>query len=83
MSKLVPVEEYRPDRNFIRLGDTVKCKPLSGRSFRAKVLRIMADDEGTVIEIEVVRMGDRVQFRTFRPERITRLVQTKTRAAKE
>lgn len=83
MSKLVPIEEYRPDRNFIRVGDTVKCKPLSGRSFRGKVLRIMADEEGVVQEVEVVRLGDHAQFRTFRPDRVTRLVQTKTRVVKE
>lgn len=69
--------EYRPNRNFIRVGDTVKCKPTVGKSFKAKVTRIIQHDDGQ-IEIEVVGgINGHNAFRTFLPERIERIAQTR------
>jgi hypothetical protein len=72
MSDLVSVPEYRPGRNYIRVGDMVKCHPRVGRSFTAKVHRILARDN-QVVEIEVIHNG----FRTFTPDRVTRKAQSK------
>ncbi len=72
----VPVDEYRPGRNFVRVGDTVKCRPVSGRSFRGRVLRIFALGS-VVVEIEVLREGDHKQIRTFVPERVSRVAQSR------
>jgi len=74
------VIEYRAGRNFVRVGDTVKCKPISGFSFRAKVRRILADESG-IVEVEVVRgiedPSGHCGFRTFRPCRISRVAQSR------
>ncbi len=72
------INEYRPGRNFIRVGDTVKCAPLSGNRFKATVRKIVTDaDTGKVVEVEVARQGDYRQIRTFRPERVTRVAQSR------
>lgn len=69
------VTEYRVGRNFIRVGDTVKVKSRPGKrdAHLARVRRIITV-EGEVVEIEVVGPKG---FRTFLPERIERVAQTK------
>ena len=51
----VSLTEYRTGRNYIRIGDIVKCSPRVGASFLAPVRRIFGR-EGTdhVVEIEVI-----------------------------
>jgi hypothetical protein len=75
MSDLVPVPEYRPGRNYIRVGDTVRCHPRVGRRFDAKVRKILTRD-GEVVEVEVFGGG---MIRTFVPERIIRKAQSRNR----
>lgn len=78
MSKThIGLTEYREGRNFIRIGDTVKCKPISGNRFRATVWAIRAEEDGTVVEVTVIRQGDHGGFRTFRPEKISRVAQSR------
>lgn len=72
--------EYRPNRNFIRPGDPVKCRPPAGGVFRAHVTRILVHEQSGNIEIEVVRDGDHRQIRTLRPERVQRLAKSKHEA---
>lgn len=72
------VEGYQPNRNWVRVGDRVKCRPLSGGRFEAKVRKILADEEGVIREVEVVGgRGGRSHIRTFRPDRITRMAQSR------
>lgn len=71
----VEVDSFRPGRNFIRVGDPVRCTPVHGRAFEATVVRIRADAEsGEVVEIDVVGgpKGRARAIRTVRPERIAR-----------
>lgn len=76
--KLIPVAGYQPNRNWIRVGDTVKCRPLAGGRFEARVRSILADEEGVVREVEVYGgRGGRAAIRTFSPERITRMAQSR------
>jgi hypothetical protein len=79
--KLHATNEWKPDHEFVRVGDTVNCKPVTGRKFRATVRRIMADDNEVVQEIEVVPLH-KAEFRTFHTDRVTRLVQSKSRKGK-
>ena len=73
----VSITEYRPGRNFIRVGDVVKIVLLNGRKEEAIVKRIIADETtGEVREIETVTI-ERRQWRTVRPDRIIRLAQTR------
>lgn len=78
---LIPL--YRHNRNFIRPGDIVKCHPVSGVSFRATVQYIKQRDSDGEIEITVVggRSGVK-QWRTFNPDRITRLAQSRLETVK-
>jgi sRNA-binding protein len=71
------VTEYRHNRNWVRLGDTVKVKPVGRQSFIATVLRIQ--QEGERIEVEV-RDPYNGAIRTVTPERITRKAQSKAGA---
>lgn len=82
MNHLIDLAAYRPGRNFIRLGDTVRCRPLHGRSFDAVVKRIRADAaSGQVVEVSVVGgAGGRRHWRTFTPDRISRRVQNAVRS---
>ena len=75
---MIPITEYRPGRNFIRVGDTVKCKPKVGKSFKAVVTQIAQRDETGEIEITVI--GGKPGFkaiRTFTPDKIDRVAQTR------
>ena len=76
----IKVDEYRHNRNFIRIGDIVTCRPKVGGPFRAKVLRILveAEDPTNVREVDVIGgYKDEKAFRTFRPDNITRLAQSR------
>jgi hypothetical protein len=80
MTTLIDVGEFRPGRNFIRIGDPVRCRPLVGRPFEATVRRIRVDQEtGEAKEIEVVggRPGHPLAIRTLPPARIQRRAATK------
>lgn len=71
------LEAYRTGRNWIKVGDTVKCKPVSGNRFKATVIRITEDSGTGQLEIDVVRQGDHRQLRTFTPSSITRVAQSR------
>ena len=80
MTTLKDVGEFRPGRNFIRVGDLVRCRPRVGGPFDATVRHIRVDEEtGEVREIEVVggRPGRPVAIRTLPPTRIQRRAATK------
>jgi hypothetical protein len=74
------LDEYRPGRNFIRTGDTVKCRPTVGRPFRAVIRHIYqyADEH---IEVEVVGgpTGRPASFRTFTSDHIQRVAQSRVK----
>jgi hypothetical protein len=73
------LSEYRPGRNFIRPGDLVKCKPVTGVSFRATVCEIREYADG-VVTIEVLGgPGGHRAFRSFLANRVSRLAQSKHR----
>lgn len=69
-----PITEYKLGQDFIRVGDMAKV--LSSRAgkrdgFEAKVLAILADTEGTPLEVTVYGgPGGRANIRTLTPERI-------------
>lgn len=71
------VDSYRPGRNHIRVGDTVRAKPPRKQSFETKVISIQADDNGIITGVEVKdpRTGN---LRVLGPECISRKAQTKT-----
>lgn len=71
------MSEYRHGRNYVRIGDIVKCRPLVGTSFKAPVTGIRRNAVG-VVEITVVggRQGYKA-YRTFTPERIARVAQSR------
>lgn len=76
------IGEYRPagTRNFIRLGDTVKCKPASGTSFRA-IVKSIRQVNGAVREVEVYGgKSGYEKVRTFFPDQISRVAQSKVEA---
>lgn len=80
MTALKDVGEFRPGRNFVRIGDPVRCRPLVGRPFEATVRRIRVDQEtGEAKEIEVVGgcPGHPIAIRTLPPARIQRRAATK------
>ena len=80
MTRLKDVGEFRPGRNFIRIGDFVRCRPLVGGPFDATVRRIRVDEvTGEAREVEVVggRPGHPVAIRTLPPARIQRRAATK------
>jgi hypothetical protein len=66
--------EYRHNRNWVRLGDQVRCKPLQGSSFVASVRRIIQTPTG--IEVEVIDPRTH-HFRTFTIQRIVRKAQSR------
>lgn len=76
--KLIPVAGYQPNRNWIRIGDTVMCRPVAGGRFEAKVRSIKADQEGVIREVEVFGgRGGRAAIRTFAPDKIQRMAQNR------
>lgn len=80
MSVLHDVDEYFPNRNAIRIGDTVKCQPLRGSRFPATVRRIKVDEYGAVHEVEVFgaeKPKRASHIRTFTPDRISRVAQSR------
>jgi hypothetical protein len=78
---MVKVSEYRQGRNFIRVGDVVRVKALPGKrnGFEAKVRAITVDEHtGEPVEVEVFGGArGRAMVRTFRPDRIERVAQTR------
>lgn len=62
--------EYQHNRNFVRVGDPVKAKPVGRTAFDTRVHRISRLANG-VIEIEVVDPYTK-GIRTVTPARITR-----------
>ncbi len=84
---LAKVTEYCTGRNFIRVGDVVRVRPEPGKrnGFMAKVRAILVDEQTReVIEVEVFggRAG-RAMVRTFCPERIERVAQTRNGERRE
>jgi hypothetical protein len=80
MTTLKDVGEFRPGRNFIRIGDPVRCRPPVSGPFNATVRRIRVDEEtGEAREVEVVggRPGHPVAIHTLPPTRIQRRAATK------
>jgi hypothetical protein len=75
------VSEYRRGRNFIRVGDVVRVKALPGKrdGFEARVRAIAVDERsGEPVEVEVFGgYRGRAMVRTFRPDRIERVAQTR------
>lgn len=73
--------EIRMGRNFVRVGDIVKVAARPGKrdGFEAKVEAIVLDDETGAVRWLEVRGGraGRYQFHAVRPERISRVAQTK------
>lgn len=75
------VTEVRAGRNFIRVGDLIKVLPRPGRrdGFEARVSAIVTDDESGAVrwfEVHGGRKGQ-YQFHAVRPDRVTRLAQTR------
>ena len=73
---MTALTEYRTGRNFIRVGDTVRCTPHVGRRFTARVTAI-AEVEGAIQVTVYGGPAGRALTRTFTTDRITRLAQTK------
>lgn len=79
MSTATEITEYRVGRNFIRQGDRIKVrKGWNGtkNGFESRVLRILANPDGTPSGIEV-KWPWNGSIRTIRPEFIERKRQTK------
>lgn len=77
--------EYRTGRNYIRIGDVVRVRPRPGRrdGFEARVRSIRGDDAGEVNEVEVFGgPAGRQAIRTFRPDRIERVAQSRHRESR-
>lgn len=61
----------------LKVGADVKCKPRSGPKFKGQVTRILADDEGNVVEVEVLQIAGsgtrqtKRQIRTMLPEAVS------------
>jgi hypothetical protein len=76
---------YRTGRNWVVLGDLVKCTPRVGTSFLGEVTRIDADDEGNPTSVHVTtRMkmnGERHRHagvsRAFTTDRLARVSRTR------
>jgi len=87
VSNLALVQRYRHGRNYINLGDLVRVRAAPGRrnGFPARVRSIKVDVRtGEVVEVEVFGgPNGRAMVRTFLPERIERLAQTKAGAQRE
>lgn len=74
------VSEYKHNRNYIRVGDTVCCVPLVGSKFDARVLKIRIDPVTKAIEVQVIGAQGRKgvsHIRTFRPDRIIHKAQSR------
>ena len=86
-NRLQHATRYRRGRNFINLGDVVRVRALHGKrnSFRARVRCIKVDRlTGEVAEVEVFGgPAGREMVRTFRPERIERVAQTRASTPRE
>jgi len=78
------VNEYRPGRNYIRVGDTVRVRPRVGRPFAGRVTEIHADDTGSITEVCVIGgpKGRPVASRTVVPSCITRMAQSRVGVSK-
>jgi hypothetical protein len=65
-------DEYRMTSHWtLKPGDNVKCKPLSGSRFLATVRKLKLNDDGELVEVEVVG-GKNNAIRTFSPDKISR-----------
>jgi hypothetical protein len=79
----VTLTAYKPGRNFIRLGDSVRCFLLHGRPFTGTIPAIGADgSNGAVVEVDVIGgpKGRPRSLRTLRPEGIARVAKTRHEA---
>ena len=80
--------EIRQGRNFIRVGDIVKVAPSAPKKrdgFEARVSAIVLDDETGEVRWFEVRGGSRgrYQFHAIRPDRISRVAQTRSGERRE
>jgi len=72
-SKFVPIERPTLDelkispRKSLRVGDQVRCTPEVGKAYTGRITRILADEDGGPLEIDV--FGAR-GVRTFVPDRV-------------
>lgn len=86
-NRLQQATRYRRGRNFINVGDVVRVRSLHGRrnGFQARVRGIKVDRlSGEVAEIEVFGgPAGKEMVRTFRPERIERVAQTRAGTPRE
>lgn len=87
MYNLAEAERYRHGRNYIYVGDVVRIRARPGKrnGFQARVRAIGVDRvTGEVAEIEVFGgPNGREMVRTFGPERIERLAQTRAGTPRE
>lgn len=90
--RVVQVKEFRFDgaRNFIRVGDLIKVTakpPVDKKGFDAIVRRIDADEQGNIVQVEVIpktgKSSNIGKIRTITPERIERKAQTKNGVRKQ
>jgi hypothetical protein len=72
--KLIDVHQYRPGRNFIRVGDPVRVILPRRQSFDATIHRMRANSQGEVVQVDVVgcKNGRCRAIRIFTPDRIAR-----------
>lgn len=79
--RLRTARRFRRGRNYINVGDLVRVRAVPGKrdGFKATVRAIRVDSAtGEVAEVEVFGgRGGRAMVRTFVPERIERLAQTR------
>jgi len=65
------------ESGVLKVGTDVKCKPRVGPKFKGQVTRILADDEGNVVEVEVLQISGtgtrqtKRQIRTMLPEAVS------------
>lgn len=87
MSNLAETQRFRRGRNYISLGDIVRIRARPGKrnAFKARVRAIRVDSvTGEVAEIEVFGgPSGREMVRTFGPERVERLAQTRVGALRD
>ena len=81
MRELARVEEYQSGKHTINVGDTVKCKPPAGGSFKGVVRKILTEHD-EVVEVEVFHPGAGAAIRTFLPDRISPITISKRRGRK-
>jgi hypothetical protein len=56
-----------PESGNLKVGSSVRVKPRVGARFKGTITRILADDAGDVVEVEVMQTGNYPKFRTVLP----------------